>query len=372
MSGVELDAVCARMGIVVGRAGRRRWQRLGLFPLPVRDADRAEPGAAYHRRAPLLAAFVHRALGPDPGGASPRAVRGAHEALRLLRLRAGSLNGSSAGEDRFYALLGELQRPRADTRAGGREPASDAGVRRSPSPPAAPLQPRWTTVRGAMTAAELEAACRTRGVLLDRARRTYWQSARAFPQPERRRLRPPEGRGGARGYYHAGAISLAVVIDYAVRADHPAKARPWRWTVADVAHVLSAWRAEAPDEDGLYRRVDELLPLVREGRPLPDIAPRHRDILPDDQARVGDVERREAIETAGRVAAALVDAWVAAHPDEPTPDRLVVWFRMEGAGPGTWRIADAGARPTSHERRRRALRARARTAGAPAAGNASS
>lgn len=359
MSGARLDAVCARIGVEVGRRTRRRWQRLGLFPLPVRPGSRCAPSAAYHHRAPLLAVFLHGTLGPDPACAAPDAIRQARDTIALLRLRAVHLNGSLAGEDRFYALLGELVRGQPRQRVAGVDPSATAPV--APRPARAPTYaspPRWTTTRGTLTAVELEAACRAQGARMDRARRTYWQSERAFPQPERRRLRPPEGNGGARGYYHAGAVALAVVVDYAARHDHPSKVRPWRCTVADVAEALAGWRADARDEDGFYRRVEELLPLVAAGDPLPGLASRHRDVLPAACPRIADGERQEVLTATGRAVAALADAWVAGHADEPAPDRLVVWLRVERAGPGEWRISDAGARPTSHERQRRAARTR--------------
>lgn len=351
-----------RLGVPLDPARRRRWQRLGLFPLPVRGAEHRAPGAAYHHRAPLLAVFLHRAIGPDPSRAAPDAVHEARNMVALLRLRAAHLNGSLAGEERFYALLGEVLRGAARRRQrSNADPPAAPDVRR-PVASAPPSLPRWVTTRGTLSAAELEAACRVRGVRLDRARRTYWQSERAFPQPERRHLRPPEGNGGARGYYHAGAVALALVVDYAVRHDHPSKSRPWRCTVADVAHALAEWRAAAQDEDGFYRRIQaELLSLVGAGAPLPGMAGRHRDVLPVESPRIPRSERRDVLEETGRAAAALADAWVAGHGYEPTPDRLVVWLRVERGGAGEWRIADAGARPTSHERRRRSAETRPRT-----------
>ena len=39
-------------------------------------------------------------------------------------------------------------------------------------------------------------------------------------------------------------------------------------------------------------------------------------------------------------------------PDEPSPDRLVVWFRLERTGPDAWRIAAEGARRTAHDAQR--------------------
>lgn len=357
ISGPRLDEMCARLGAPVGPATRSRWQRLGLFPLPARRSERPDPRAAYHRRAPLLAALLEGLIGSGPAPA-PEALRRGQNLVTPLRLRAAHLNGSLPGEERFYELVGEVLRRRA--RALPAPSARRAGAARSrPPAPAGSRVPRWSTTSGTLSAADLERACRARGVRMDRARRTYWQSERAFPQPERRRLRPPEGRGGVRGYYHAGAVALAVVIDYAVRPDHPSKERPWRCTVADVAQALAAWRADAGDEDALYRRIAGLLPLVLAGRPLPGLAARHRDVLPAHSERIPRAERQEVLERTGRAAAALADAWVAGHEGEPVPDRLVVWLRVERGGPGEWRIADAGARPTAHERRRRSPAARA-------------
>jgi len=80
---------------------------------------------------------------------------------------------------------------------------------------------RWRTVRGTLTAAELERACAMLAVRLDRARRTYWQAAGVFPHPEVRWLSRPGHQGGTRGYYHEDAPLLAALVDYALRRDHP-------------------------------------------------------------------------------------------------------------------------------------------------------
>lgn len=355
ISGVELDAACAGMGIAIDRERRRGWQRSGLFPLPAIAAGAADAGgsrraAAYHRDSPTLAAYLD-AMVPDE---SPRgrheSVRRAVEAIRLLRLRAGHGPRSEPGEDRFYVMVQASL-------------AEMCARRRPPEPPEPPIRtrrravpgsndiPRWTTLAGGLTAPELEGACRARGVHLDRSRRTYWQSERAFPQPERRLLHPPEGRGGARGYYHRGAVDLACLIDYAVRADHPAKTQPWRYSARDLGPVLASWR-EGVDEEAFFRRVAATMPLIVHGEPVPGIMPRHRDVLPARQQRVGEAERGEALDATARVSEAIADSWVADHATQPVPERLVVWFRLERAGPDDWRIADAGARPTSHSRQR--------------------
>jgi hypothetical protein len=52
------------------------------------------------------------------------------------------------------------------------------------------------------------------------------------------------------------------------------------------------------------------------------------------------------------VVQAVADQWLEAHPAEPAPDRLVVWFRLERAGPDAWRIAAEGARRTAHDAQR--------------------
>lgn len=209
---------------------------------------------------------------------------------------------------------------------------------------------RWATGAGVLTARDLEEACRVRGVRLDRARRTYWQSERVFPQPERRALRPPAGRGGARGYYHPGAVDLASLIDYVVRSDHPAKAGAWRCSARDLAPVLTGWRADA-DEDAFYTRVAGLMPLIRAGGPIPGVVPRHRDVFPPGQGRVAERERDAALGTTARVAEAIVDGWLVENGAGPVPERLIVWLRLERTGPRNWRIADAGARPTRRGRR---------------------
>ena len=364
MSGAEVDAASAAAGVTGGRERRRRWQRFGLFPLPAWAGLRT--GAvdisrrpAYHPDAPVLAAFVAAMIGPGPGDATPQTIQRALEAVRLLRLRAGARAGSEAGEDRFYDLVRDAMEGLRDRRAhrDARE-ASEAVTPRWRPAGRPTVTPRWLTVAGALAVGDLEDACRRRGVRLDRARRTYWQAERIFPQPQRRRLRPPDGRGGVRGYYHAGVVDLACLIDYATRADHAAKREPWRCSARDLAPVLATWRAEAEGDDGtaqeeaLYGRIAALMPLVREGAPLPGFAARHRDVLPDGQRRLGEEERETALSATARVAEAIVNGWMAEHAPDAAPDRLVVWFRLERAGPESWRIADAGARPTSHERQR--------------------
>lgn len=220
--------------------------------------------------------------------------------------------------------------------------------------------PRWITARGDLTARELERACRMHGVRLDRARRTYWQSERVFPQPERRLLTPPDGNGGARGYYRRGAVDLARVIDYIVTPEHPAKDRPWRCTIRELAPLVARWRAVVETagggEDAFDAWVAGLIPFVERGEAIPGLDPRHRDILPPGQRRIAQDERAAALRTTAGVAQAIAEDWLGAHPADTPPDRLVVWFRLERSGPDGWRIADAGARRTSHE----AQRARAR------------
>jgi hypothetical protein len=346
----DMERAAAALGVTLDARRRREWARAGLFPLPAGRRPAAgpgdePPGAGYHRLAPLLAAFVQRTVGDEVERADPERLRRALATIHLLRARAGEGHDPAEGEDRFYGylqtVLGDLVMP--------------------PAPPARADEerPRWTTRSGTLTASALEAACAARGVVLDRARRTYWQAERVFPQPERRRLRPPEARGGARGYYHPGAVDLACVVDYAVRGDHPSKAQSWRCTVRELATLIAGWRRERDDEDAFYARIAGMLPLVRSGEPLPGIAPPHRDVLPSGQRRLEEGERAQALTATARVAEAIADDWMAGHAGEPPPTRLVVWFRIERVGPDDWKIADAGARPTSHGR----LRARSGTPG---------
>ncbi|MGD9694866.1 MAG: hypothetical protein AB7V42_04290 [Thermoleophilia bacterium] len=212
---------------------------------------------------------------------------------------------------------------------------------------------RWVTAAGRLSAGELEAACRDRGVRADRGRRAYWQAERAFPQPERRALRVAGGRAGIRGYYHPGAVDLACLIDYVTRPDHPAKASPWRVPVRDLARSLATWRAEAggdgPEgEAALYARVAGLAPAIAAGAVIPGLDPAPRDVLPPGW-RPETLDRDEALGATAHVAEALANDWVRAHDGTADPDRLVVWFRLERAGPDRWRITDAGARRTRHE-----------------------
>lgn len=234
-----------------------------------------------------------------------------------------------------------------------------------------PGEGRWVTRTGHLTAAELEAACAARGVRMDRARRTYWQSERVFPQPERRLLHPPEGRGGARGYYHRGAVDLAWLIDYAMRLDHPAKAERWRCTAPELAAVLAAWRREGvrgdagAAEEAFYAHLAGAVGIAAGGRPIPGVEPRHRDVLPPGQRRVEARRREEALRATAEVTQAIADGWSAEHAGEPPPEKLVVWFRLERAGPGSWRIADAGARRTSHDAQRLRAAGEAAPEGSP-------
>jgi hypothetical protein len=226
-------------------------------------------------------------------------------------------------------------------------PSSRGGADGEPRPA------RWTTIAGSLAGYELEERCRAHGVALDRGRRAYWQSERVFPQPARRRLRPPEARGGARGYYHPGAVDLARVIDYAVRADHPDKRERWRCTVRELAAVVTGWRADAGgDEEAFHARVAAMVPLIGTGDPLPGALPPHRDVIPPGQHRLPHEAREEALAATARVAEAIADDWVARHAGDDVPDRLVVWLRMERSGLDDWRIAGAGAGPTSRQRRR--------------------
>ncbi|MCC6830836.1 MAG: hypothetical protein IT200_05760 [Thermoleophilia bacterium] len=217
----------------------------------------------------------------------------------------------------------------------------------------------WVTARGDLSAGELEQACARRGVRLDRARRTYWQAQRVFPRPERRLLRPPAGNGGFRGYYHHGTVDLAELLDFAMRADHPAKRRAWRCRAADLAPVLTGWRHRFPaDEDAFYEHVGRTLRAAVSAGWIADLTPVHGAVLPDGQRRVPVHRLDEAVSTAGLVAEAIADAWLDGHALADTPpDRLVVWFRLERTGPDRWRIAGTGARRTSgHHRPQQAAR----------------
>jgi hypothetical protein len=347
----QLGAACAALGVAGGRARRRRWQRLGLFPLPVDDEGASTP--AYHRQAPLLAALVHRLTAA--GAASRLSEAQAADLIRLLRARAVDPRGPEAAEDRFYGAVADaLGRLDARRREAGEPAAPGPGRLPRPAP-----RPRWITRAGELSAAELDAASAARGVRLDRARRTYWQAERVFPQPERRRLRPPEARGGVRGYYHPGAVELAWLVDYATRPDHPGKAHAWRCSTGELAGLLGRWRDEAGPgrhpvaaEDAFYAHVAEAAAAASEGRPIPGLEPAHRLALPIGDGRVPPREREAALRGATQVAQAIADAWLGDHPSEPEPERLVVWFRLERAGPDSWRVADAGARRTGHGARR--------------------
>ncbi|MEW6582248.1 MAG: hypothetical protein AB1416_05770, partial [Actinomycetota bacterium] len=216
--------------------------------------------------------------------------------------------------------------------------------------------PRWYTRAGALTAGELADECRARGVRLDRARRVYWQAEGVFPRPEVRRLTRPQGRGGARGYYHRDAPDLAWLVDFALRRDHPVKTGPWRASTADLAALLAGWWAEADAaadplsaERAFYERVRVANRGAQATGGLAGLAPHHRPVIPPGQERVEPGRERDAESVTAGVVAALADDWLAHHAEEPPPDRLVVWFRVERCGPDGWRIVDTGARRTAHD-----------------------
>ncbi|MGD9696228.1 MAG: hypothetical protein AB7V42_11285 [Thermoleophilia bacterium] len=343
ISEAELDAACRERRVPAGRSLRRLWQGMGLFPLPAADG-RSE--ASYHPGAVDLAELLHEILSDESAG-EHEALRVAEETVGLLRRDADGGGDPAEAEERLARAVRRHLEHGASPPADGARPRGEPFARFADRAPD-PRPHRWTTLDGSITVAELERACAARGVRLNRARRTYWQAERAFPQPERRLLRPPEARGGLRGYYHPGTVDLACLIDYVTRPDHPAKADPWKLRVRDLGHVLEGWRAQVGAEDAFYEFLSQLMPLVEEGQAIPGLTPRHRDVLPTSQRRFNDVDRVDALATAGRVAEAIADGWVAEHADEQPPKRLVVWFRLERTGPANWRIADAGARRTRH------------------------
>jgi hypothetical protein len=146
-------------------------------------------------------------------------------------------------------------------------------------------------------------------------------------------------------------VELAWLVDYLMAAEHPAKPAPWRYRAADLAATLAAWRADG-DEDALYLRVAGAAAAAREGLPVPGLEPRHDAPWSNGGGGPAPAPAR-ALEATAEVAGAIAEGWVRDHPAGPSPQRLVVWFRVERAGPERWRIADSGARPTSHSARRR-------------------
>lgn len=358
LSGREVDAACARLGVPGGRERRRRWQSCGLFPLPASTTHRGGGGGgAYHPEAASLAAYVHALTELDAEASRTTATIRAHEAIRRLRLRANDHGSSPVAEDRFYVAVRAARASLIPPAAPFRTVEDERRVRRA-AESSGRRPPRWVTIAGSISARELEEQAATHGVRLDRARRTYWQAERVFPQPERRLIRPPEGSGGARGYYHPGATDLARIIDYIVSPGHPAKAQEWRCSVRELSGTIGRWREEADAAAGghgarservFYERVAGLVGHAEAGLPIPGLEPSHRDVLPDGQRRVASAQAGSAIDATARVTQAIADEWVSSHPGDPAPDRLVVWFRLERSGPGDWRIADAGARRTSHD-----------------------
>jgi hypothetical protein len=350
-----LERECAALGVRLDRARRTYWQAQGLFPLPeIRRLS--EPGGSggsrgyYHADAPRLALLVDRLLaarGADGARPSPGAV-----AALLARIAAGSADARdpAAAERAFYGHVRSL--------LAGPPPALPAPRPRRP-PRRRAGRSAWITVAGRLTARELEEACGALGVRLDRARRTYWQAAELFPRPEVRWLSRPGCRGGARGYYHEGAPLLGVLVDYALRPDHPQKDAAWRVSTRGLAALLAEWRAElragAADaraaEEAFFARVVREVATMGAPGGLSGIRPAHAEIVPPGQRRLPARRAEDARELAAAVIEALADAWVDEHGEEPEPERLVVWFRVERDGPDDWRIAGRGARRTAAGRR---------------------
>ena len=363
----DLDAACAAIGVRLDRARRVYWQRIGVFPFPeVRWLSR--PGRAggsrgyYHRGAPSLAKLLDGLLGTKADG---RRRRPSPESVRALLARWWVEAGGD--EEAFYAGIERLLRERGRRPLAVAPPPGDGAPRRRESE-----RPRWRTVAGTLTAAELERACVLLGVRLDRARRTYWQAAHVFPHPEVRWLSRPGHQGGARGYYHQDAPLLAVLVDYALRRDHPAKRSRWRCSTPGLGECLKAWWSEAeracgePDaaEAAFYRRVRSEVMKVGTNETIAGVDPHHADVLPHG-ARIPPAEIEAARRHTAAAVQTLADAWQRDHGAEDPPDRLVVWFRVERDGPEDWRIVAAGARPTSHDAHRRRLRRRASGGGTP-------
>jgi len=374
----EVEQRCAERGVRLDRARRTYWQAHGLFPLPEvrwlsRPGLRGGSRGYYHEGVSDLAVLLDAVLrtGPSANGGGPHWVA---SVLRRWRGEAErEASDPAAAEARFFARVrqaiarldagGRLDADEEPTSPNGREPN---GRRWRPPRPSDSERPRWRTVTGSLTAAELERACGDLDVRLDRARRTYWQAQRLFPQPEVRWLSCPGVRGGARGYYHAHAPLLALVVDYALRPDHPAKRGRWRCSTPALGALLARWREEAATvsadpvvaEALFYERIVAAAAQAGTGAPIEGLDLQHRDVLPTGQRRVAEHERQAALRGNAAVVQAIADAWLGERAGEPAPDRLVVWFRLERDGPADWRIVDAGARRTSHEAYR--VRSRAR------------
>jgi hypothetical protein len=123
---------------------------------------------------------------------------------------------------------------------------------------------------------------------------------------------------------------------------------------------LARWRREAraetldeqAAEDAFYARVRAAVDRIGHGEPIEGIDPEHVDVLPNGQRRLAEGEEAMARMATAAVVQAVADQWLEAHADEPSPDRLVVWFRLERTGPAAWRIAAEGARRTAHDAQR--------------------
>jgi hypothetical protein len=368
LSASDLEDAVRGAGVRFDRSRRIYWQAHQLFPLPEvrwlsRPGVRGGSRGFYHAEAPSLAVLLDALL---PRRAARERISPAQVVELLARWREQAASESpgddAEAEERFYARVRRVLESRRDR--DGAAPAERFGLARS-SPPSRPVQSgprrrRWSTIAGTLTVAELEGACAELGVRLDRSRRTYWQVERVFPQPEVRWLPRVGGPGGSRGYFHPGTPTLAVLVDYAVRRDHPAKPEGWRCPPRQLASLLARWRREAraetldeqAAEDAFYARVRAAVDRIGHGEPIEGIDPEHVDVLPNGQRRLAEGEEAMARMATAAVVQAVADQWLEAHADEPSPDRLVVWFRLERTGPAAWRIAAEGARRTAHDAQR--------------------
>jgi hypothetical protein len=127
--------------------------------------------------------------------------------------------------------------------------------------------PVWSTRRGDVPLGRLLALIQSRGVRINRARIIYWQSVGLFPHPETRFF---GWCGGSTGFYHRGAIELAVLVDRCLAHDLPYRPSGSRSSVRPLAGALARWRDSDGDElateERFYGTVRRELSRLRHGR----------------------------------------------------------------------------------------------------------
>lgn len=356
---VEMTDAVSAFGVRLDRARLTYWQSEAVFPLPeVRYLGRAGSVGLYHSHAVALARMIDVCLErglpyrPPRRRSSVAPLRWMLSAWRHELASEGDVD-AAVMEDRFYqkvrVVLGRVLRGESiaefavhPTDLGHRVGNGQVGRRSLGAPRRGDA---WRLLIGELDSATLEQAVRRRGVEFSRTRKLYWQRAGVFPYGAGRTAARHGSSRGRHTYFPGPAADLAVVVDYCLALDHPAKSGPWKWSPVALATVLATWRSiDDPygDIDGelaFFERIARLASQIEDGLAPVELVP--TDVVDGAPSNAGEhVLGHEHLVGLGELAA----EWLHEHPAERAhPPALIAWFRLERVE-ADWRVSSHGVR----------------------------